>query len=346
MLDTLAQAGVSLAESGALPDFLIRSGIRAGCANRLRKEQVLWRHPETRLSELVEALKKSKIAEATDLANSQHYELPPAFFELCLGPRLKYSSCYWPDGVATLEQAEKAALDETIAFAELRDGQEVLELGCGWGSLSLEMARRFPQSLILGVSNSADQKRFIDQGAANEGLRNLEVVTSDINTFEPGRRFDRVVSVEMFEHVRNLPALFGRIGGWVNPGARLFVHVFRHKDFAYLFETNGAGNWMGRHFFTGGVMPSRDLLPALASGWRLSDRREWDGTHYEKTANAWLRNLDAGKDGAVNILQAHYGDSAGRWLQRWRIFFMACAELFGYDKGSEWGVSHYRFEAH
>lgn len=324
-------------------DPLVRAGIRLACANRLRHERAAWRDPN-QLSQFVEKLAGRGIAEETDAANDQHYGLPPMFFQRVLGKRLKYSCCLWEPGSTTLDEAEEAALKATAEFADLKDGQAILELGCGWGSLSLWMAEHYPSSQIVAVSNSSSQRKFIEERAKERGFSNLTIITQDINGFEPNRKFDRVVSVEMFEHIRNYPALFGRIATWVNPGARLFIHVFRHKDVAYLFETNGIGNWMGREFFTGGVMPSTALMPAVATPWRLEASRDWDGTHYQKTANAWLENLDANPREVQDAMEWGYGMKGARWRQRWRIFFMACAELFGYDGGSEWGVTHYRFK--
>jgi cyclopropane-fatty-acyl-phospholipid synthase len=261
---------------------------------------------------------------------------------MILGPRRKYSCCYWPDRAATLAEAEVAALKQTCEHAELVDGQEVLELGCGWGSLSLWMAEQYPHSQITAMSNSHSQRRFIEQQASALGLRNLHVVTADINTFtppEPGC-YHRVVSVEMFEHLRNYERLFERIASWLQPNGRLLAHVFCHRVFAYPFETAGQADWMARNFFTGGMMPSAALFERFDRHLHVERQWTWSGVHYQRTAEAWLNNLDANRSAAVECLGGVYGADAVRWFQRWRMFFLAVAELFGYQNGQEWFVTH------
>jgi len=287
------------------------------------------------------------IALVPEKANEQHYELPPEFFAAILGPQRKYSCCYWPPEVQTLEHAEIAALGVTSERAQLADGQEILELGCGWGSLTLWMAERFPHSHITAISNSVSQKRYIDGQAARRHLSNLRVVTTDINDFEPTlfgashSRFDRVVSVEIFEHMRNYELLLKRIASWLIPNGKLFVHAFCHREHAYSFETEGAANWMGRHFFTGGMMPSSDLLRRFDRHLEVERDWTWDGTHYRRTAEAWLENFDVHERDLMPILGATYGPAqARRWFHRWRLFFLAVAELFGFESGSEWFVVH------
>lgn len=335
-----------LVEKGWAPDFICRIGIRSLLSERLRHEDQgseAANLEQTRA--FAEGLKQSPIAIHTDDANAQHYELPPEFFKAVLGEHLKYSGCFWSPSVETLDQAEEAMLQLTCDRAEISDGMEILELGCGWGSLSLWMAERYPNSRILAMSNSKPQRHFIMERAAERGLNNLEVVTADINTFRTDRQFDRVVSVEMFEHVRNYDRLLKRISSWLRVDGRLFVHIFSHVRFAYPYETEGAGNWMGRYFFTGGIMPSDDLFSHFNDDMEIEAHWQVDGTHYSRTARAWLDNLDAARQETDPILAAVYGrDQLVKWRVRWRLFFMACEELFGFRNGSEWIVSHYRFK--
>lgn len=345
MADLAVAAGLALAERALAPDPVIRVAIRAASRYRLRTvTRAFGDNLAEGLQAFVERLDEAAIAESTEEANEQHYELPNRFFELVLGPRRKYSCCEWTDETRTLADAENRALATYATRGQLADGQRILDMGCGWGSLSLYLGRRYPNASILGVSNSATQREFILSEAKRQGLKNVQIETADINTFEPGQRFDRIVSIEMLEHVRNHRALFARIAEWLEPDGLAFFHVFRHRNYPYTFETEGSGNWMGRYFFTGGVMPSDDLLPAFQDALTLVDRWQWDGTHYEKTANAWLEQLDVHRREILAILAKHYGTAdAAKWVQRWRIFFMACAEMFGLDDGQEWGVSHYLF---
>lgn len=345
MLDGLLNAAIDVTERGRVPDNLVRFGIRQICGQRLREERRRHAGIPNHREVFLDEMSQSPIALVPESANDQHYEAPAVLFERALGPRLKYSSCYWPNGVTTLAAAEEAALSETAAHASLADGQDVLELGCGWGSLTLWMAERYPSSRITAVSNSTRQRTFILQRAADRGLANVDVVTADINRFDIARRFDRVVSVEMFEHMRNYSALLDRIAGWMHGDAKLFIHIFCHRKYLYPYSTEGAANWLGRHFFTGGLMPDQSLLFDVPAGVQVADHWQWDGTHYERTANAWLANLDANREELMYVLADHYGQSeAARWFGRWRMFFMACAELFGYRQGSEWQVGHYLLE--
>lgn len=335
-----------LAERGWIPDNLLRRGIRRLCAQRLREEsaggtEAAWQ----RFRDLLEQLRQSPLAIHTDAANAQHYELPPRFFELCLGKRLKYSSCYYPTGMETLEQAEEAMLALYGERAELRDGQDILELGCGWGSLTLWMAERYPAARIVAVSNSTQQRQHIEARCRELGLANVTVLTRDVNRLElPAASFDRVVSIEMFEHVRNYQVLLQRIGDWLRIDGKLFVHIFCHRELMYPFETERSDDWMGRHFFTGGLMPAADTFLHFQQHMQVEQQWRLAGTHYEKTANAWLVNQDQRADEVIEVLTAAYGKQSARlWQQRWRIFWMACAELFGYANGNEWLVGHYRF---
>jgi cyclopropane-fatty-acyl-phospholipid synthase len=333
-------------ERGFLPDWLVRIGIRRVVSARLRKEQQGTPAEQAeRLMQFVTLLRQSPIAIRPEAANAQHYEVPAEFFRQVLGPQLKYSCAFWNANTKDLAAAEEAMLDLTCRRACLTDGQDVLELGCGWGSLSLFMALRFPNSRILAVSNSHSQKQFIDAEAARRGLANLTVVTADMNDFSTDSQFDRIVSVEMFEHMRNYAELLRRIASWSRPGALLFVHVFSHSRFAYPYEVHDASDWMAQHFFTGGVMPSDNLLLYFQENFRIREHWRTSGVHYQKTSEAWLERLDRQRNEVLGIFAAVYGkDEARRWLVRWRVFFMACAELFGFAGGNEWMVSHYLFE--
>lgn len=337
---------VALAERGVLPDRLIRMGIRQRCRQRLREERAGdLEQQQATFMRRIDELRESPIAIHTDAANEQHYEVPADFFRYCLGRHRKYSSCYWPSGVTTLDEAEAAMLQLTCERAQLADGQAVLELGCGWGSLTLWMAEHFPASTITAVSNSHSQRAYIEAQARGRGLANVRVLTRDVNELALDERFDRVVSVEMFEHMRNYRRLLDRIRGWMKPGAKLFVHLFCHRHFLYPYVNDGDdANWMANHFFTGGLMPSADTLHHFQEAVRLEHQWHVSGRHYERTANAWLMLTDRHRDAILPILAATYGEAhAELWLQRWRIFFMACAELFGLDRGREWLVAHYRF---
>lgn len=331
---------IRMAESGLMPDFVVRGGIRFLLGRRLAEEQGRRDQQEA----LFSALSSGPVAVAQQEANEQHYEVDSRFFARVLGPRLKYSSAIWPAGVDTLAAAEEAMLALTCERAALADGQEILELGCGWGSLTLWMGEQYPGSRITAVSNSSTQRAWIMEQAARRGLENVNVITADATVFRPQGTFDRVVSVEMFEHMRNHRELTGRIAGWLKPGGRLFVHIFCHRELTYLFETEGEDNWMGRYFFTGGVMPSYDWLPRCADRLTLENRWRVNGREYARTLEAWLENSDRQRQALIPLLEECYGAGQGAvWLQRWRMFFMACAELFNYGKGEEWFVAHYLF---
>lgn len=336
---------ITLAEKRLVPDTLIRAGIRQLLRKRLIEEHI--DDPDQRslrYGELLRELKSSPIAIEAEAANEQHYEVPATFFQYVLGENLKYSACYWADDTEHLGQAEQSMLDLYLENAQIEDGQEILELGCGWGSLTLWMAERYPRCKITAVSNSVSQKAHIDQQALSRGLRNVSVITCDVNELFIDSSFDRVVSVEMFEHVRNYEELFCRISNWLKPGGQLFVHVFCHRVLAYPFEAQGEDNWMGRYFFTGGLMPARDTLVHFRGNLSLEKQWDYSGEHYRRTAEAWLSNLDQYRDPILELFDRVYGQGKGQlWVQRWRMFFMACAELFGFDEGRQWMVAHYRF---
>lgn len=345
--DRPASGLLGLAERGLLPDRLLRAGIRRQCAQRLAEctaGGVVAQ--QERHQRLIARLRQGPMAIHTDLANAQHYELPTAFFQHCLGPRLKYSACYFEHAHSTLAQAELAMLALYAQRAQLADGQDILELGCGWGSLTLWMAEQYPQARITAVSNSHTQRAHILAECERRGLRNVRVITCDVNALDlPGESYDRCVSVEMFEHVRNHELLMGRIARWLRPAGRLFVHIFAHRHVAYPFETEGADNWMGRHFFSGGLMPAADTLLWFQRDLQLEQQWLVDGSHYQRTADAWLARQDEQREAVMTVLREAYGSEplARLWFQRWRMFWMACAELFGYDHGQQWLVAHYRF---
>jgi cyclopropane-fatty-acyl-phospholipid synthase len=330
---------IGTAERVPLPDAVIRAAIEQLCGRT-----ALRLAAGNGASDAVFArnMAKRAIAEHAEAANAQHYEVPAAFFARVLGPARKYSCCYYPEEASTLEEAEQEALRQTMAHAELADGQSILELGCGWGSLSLAMARRFPNARIVAVSNSRSQREHIEIEAARDGLTNLRVVTADMNVFERGEKFDRIVSVEMFEHMMNWRALLARIRSWLEPDGRFFMHVFAHRKGAYLFDRASSEDWIAQHFFTGGVMPSHALIHQYADLFAVEQEWRWNGRHYQRTALDWLASFDAGRGEIENVLRDVYGEETSLWMRRWRWFFLATAGLFGHAEGREWGVSHYR----
>ena len=337
---------INWVEQGYAPDAIVRAGIR-----RLVKERLTEIHAGncTAAADVSEdfliGARTAPVALVPEKANEQHYEVPPAFFGEVLGRHRKYSSCWWPAGVSTLDAAEAAALEVTCTRAALTDGLDILELGCGWGSLTLWMAAHYPASRITAVSNSAPQRAYIEGEAARRNLNNVRIITADMNTFDAPARYDRIVSVEMFEHMRNWPVLFRRVHDWLRVDGLFFMHVFVHRLTPYAFVERGEDDWMSRYFFSGGMMPSDDLALRCQDDLRVARVWRWDGTHYERTANAWLANMDARRAAVQPVLVQTYGrEQLALWWQRWRIFFMSCAELFGYDNGQQWWVSHYLFE--
>ncbi len=336
---------VNWVEQGYVPDRVIRLGIRRLLKARLAE---VGDDDPARAAELGRAfladLRSAPLALLPEKANEQHYEVHAAFFEAVLGPHRKYSGCWWPDDVRTLGEAEAAALALSCERAGIADGQNVLELGCGWGSLTLWIAGHYPACRITALSNSQSQREFIEAQAAQRGLSNVRVVTRDFNDFETAERFDRVVSIEMFEHLRNWPRAFAKVARWLRPGGRFFMHVFAHRGAPYPFVERDASDWMSRHFFSGGMMPSDDLALRCQDDLRLLDRWRWNGTHYQRTAEAWLERLDERREALMPLFEATYGADAAVWWMRWRLFFLSCAELFGFDGGRQWWVSHYLFE--
>jgi cyclopropane-fatty-acyl-phospholipid synthase len=330
---------IGTAERVPLPDAIVRAAIHRLCsrtAMRLAEGNVesdAW---------FADEMATRAIAEYTDEANAQHYEVPAAFFADVLGPNRKYSCCFYKEEASTLQEAEEEALRQTVEHADLADGQSILELGCGWGSLALWMARQFPHSHITAVSNSNSQREYIEAEANRRGLHNLRVITSDMNVFDAEQKFDRIVSVEMFEHMMNWRELMTRVRTWLKPDGRFFMHVFTHRSGSYLFNRADGEDWIAQHFFTGGVMPSHHLIRQYADLFTVEKEWRWSGTHYQRTAQDWLTRFDASRSRTEPILREVYGSDTALWMRRWRWFFLATAGLFGYAEGSEWGVSHYR----
>ncbi len=340
-MSRLTTAANDLVESGFIPDPVIRTGIRRLVGRRQRDIESGERAD---LNAFVQQMNASPVALLPEVANEQHYEVPAAFFTRVLGVHRKYSCCYWESGVSNLDEAEVAALEITATRARIADGHNVLDLGCGWGSLSLWIAGHFPNCSVTAVSNSSSQREYIQQEAASLGLSNLTVITADMNDFNTQESFDRVVSVEMFEHMRNYGVLFERISRWLRQDGLFFMHIFCHRSAAYEYVDAGPSDWMSRHFFSGGIMPSSDLPSRFQEHLTLADQWHWDGRQYQKTAEAWLLKMDADKSPIMTILEDTYGSgNAKRWWMRWRIFFLAVSEMFGTDQGRIWGVGHYLF---
>jgi len=338
--------GIELMERGLLPGWVVRKGVQAVVRERYQEIKRMSAGQRFEMfNRFVDELKQSPVALVPEKANQQHYEVPAAFFRQVLGRHLKYSSCYWEPGCQTLDQAEADMLQLCSERAELQDGMRVLELGCGWGSFSLWIAEHYPNTTVVGVSNSQSQREFIEGQARERGLKNVRIITADMNEFSTDERFDRVVSVEMFEHMRNYKTLLSRISSWLSPGGKLFVHIFCHRSHAYPYETEGSSNWMGRYFFTGGIMPSEELLYHFQEDLQIEQHWRVNGAHYEKTARAWMALQTKNRAKVLEALREVYGETeAARWYERWMVFFLACAELFGFDGGQEWFVAHYLFK--
>lgn len=329
---------INTAERAPLSDGLTLAGIDFLCGRTRRR---LAATPLAEEAAFVETMGRFPVATHTDEANRQHYEVPAEFFAIALGPQRKYSCCLYPNATTTLAEAETHGLAETVRHAAIEDGMSILELGCGWGSLSLYLAEHFPASRITSVSNSASQRAYILDQAARRGLTNLTVITADMNDFSTDSRFDRVVSIEMFEHMSNWRTLLERVRGWVNPEGRLFLHVFTHKDRSYRFDHDDPADWIAHHFFTGGIMPAHDLPHRFGDLFQVENEWRWSGTHYRRTALDWLKNFDQEIARVQPIFRTVYGADAQLWQRRWRLFFLATAGLFGHDDGKIWGVGHY-----
>lgn len=332
-------------ESGLVPDSLIRAGIRRLLESKRREIHAGdVEFAANRLNCFVKEMNQSPIALQPDVANDQHYEVPAEFFAYVMGDHLKYSCGYWPNDVSVLSESEEAALALVVERLALEDGMKVLDLGCGWGSLTLWIAEHFPNSAVTGVSNSSVQRDYIMQQIEQRGIQNVEILTCDMNSFSSDEQFDRVVSIEMFEHMRNYAELFKRIDRWLPPDGRFFMHIFCHRTTPYEYIDKGPGDWMSRYFFSGGIMPSADLPLRFADHLAINQRWHLNGGHYARTCDAWLATMDGKREAIMPILQGCYGiQDAALWWQRWRMFFMACSELFNYDEGNEWYVGHYLF---
>jgi cyclopropane-fatty-acyl-phospholipid synthase len=333
---------IDTAERVPLPDVIIRAAIHRLCS---RTAVRLASGSAENDAAFAREMAARAIAEYADAANTQHCEVPAAFFANVLGPNRKYSSCFYNSEASTLQEAEEEALRQTEAHADLADGQSILELGCGWGSLSLFMARQFPHANIVAVSNSSSQREYIESEAAKRDLTNLRVITADMNAFDPAEQFDRIVSVEMFEHMMNWRQLLTRVKSWLRPDGRFFMHIFTHRSGTYLFDRADREDWIAQHFFTGGVMPSHHLIRQYADLFSIEKEWRWSGTHYQRTAKDWLADFDAHASEIEAVLRTVYGNETHLWMRRWRWFFLATAGLFGYADGDEWGVSHYRMKA-
>jgi cyclopropane-fatty-acyl-phospholipid synthase len=333
---------IGTAERVPLPDLVVRAAIQRLCSRTATRLSALGASDDAAFAG---RMMLRPIAEHADAANTQHYEVPQSFFAQVLGPNRKYSSCFYSNDATTLQEAEEEALRQTVEHAGLADGQTILELGCGWGSLSLWIARQFPHAKVTAVSNSQSQRAYIEEMAELRGLLNLRVVTSDMNVFAPEGQFDRIVSIEMFEHMMNWRKLMTRVRAWLAPEGRFFMHIFTHRAGSYAFNHANRDDWIAQHFFTGGVMPSHQLVRQYADIFQVEKEWRWSGTHYQRTANDWLANFDAHRDVIEASLRNVYGDETYLWMRRWRWFFLATAGLFGYADGTEWGVSHYRMKA-
>mmetsp|Transcript_30343 Transcript_30343/g.58317 ORF Transcript_30343/g.58317 Transcript_30343/m.58317 type:complete len:365 (+) Transcript_30343:106-1200(+) len=346
--DLAFRSFMRIVEANLVPDFIIRRGVRLLLQTRIDMEHKGGVEPRQRwFMSLVEGLKKRNIAEQTMAANEQHYEVPTEFYRYCLGNNFKYSCCLYNSKLDGLTKAEEAMLDLYCERAQLQNGQNILELGCGWGSLCLWIATKYPKSKVTAVSNSKTQKDHILAEAAKRNIKNLEIITADINEFSPPKpgSYDRIVSIEMFEHMKNYKELMYRISMWLKAGGMTFIHIFVHKEFLYHFEVQTEDDWMAKYFFTGGTMPSAHTLLYFQEHLKIVDHWNVNGRHYAQTSEDWLANMDKHKKEIMPILASTYGaHQQTKWFVYWRLFYISVAELFAWDNGNEWFVCHYLFE--
>lgn len=334
-----------LLDRGWVPDCWIRSGIRAKLAAKLKEESAGGDQAiAKRKQAVIDFLRQAPVTEETEAANEQHYEVPAEFYRNVLGRYLKYSCGYWKSGHDDLDRAEADMLALYCERARVKDGHRILDMGCGWGSLTLYLAEHFPMSKITAISNSHSQRDYIEGQCRQRGFENVQVITADIGRYQFQDQFDRILSVEMLEHVRNYDRLLDRVSSWLTQEGLMFVHIFAHQRFAYTYSTEEASDWIGRHFFSGGTMPSADLLPSFSDYFSLKNSWQVNGKHYQKTCAAWLKRMDESKAEIMPVFQKTYGSEAQAFFYRWRVFFMACEELFGFGDGKEWLVCHYLFE--
>ena len=328
---------------GLIPDWILRRGVRSQGKERLNMMNKVDSTKE--YSKFINEASTGNIAVNTDDANNHHYEVDSEFFKYCLGKNLKYSCCFWDENTLDLDAAEDNMLEIYSKRAEITDGMNILDIGCGWGSLSLFLAQKYPKSEITGVSNSSSQKIFIDSVASERNISNLNIITRDINDFRTEEKYDRILSIEMFEHTKNTKKLMNLINDWLNPNGLFFMHVFAHKENPYYFDRDQKNAWMAKYFFTGGMMPNHNLFKDLKSN--LEYQKSWilSGEHYERTSNAWLDKMDQNKSKILSLFERSNSSSvAKRKFHFWRLFYIACAEIFGYDNGNEWVVSHHLFK--
>ena len=325
---------LTIAELGLIPDVFIKTAVRFITKKRLNESGI----HENKLN-VIKSISEGGIAEKTDDANEQHYEVPPEFFKYALGKNLKYS-CSFFDKTDSLDEAEKSMIELYIERADIQEGHDILDLGCGWGSFSLYVAEKYPSVSITAVSNSKDQIAFIQNEAKRRGLFNIKASKMDVNNLDLDNKFDRIVSIEMFEHLRNYKLILNSLNSLLKPDGRLFVHIFCHKELTYFYEIKNSYDWMTKYFFEGGIMPSQDIFKYFDDELEVINQWDVNGNHYAKTCKAWLNNHYKNKDKILDIFDKHY-DKPRIWFNRWRIFFLSCEAFFAINNGREYFVSHY-----